>query len=95
MARPMTKISNRLMNEESRFIFQGGSRFAEDIANVIDDRQRALKCALSDLQCILSYLDRQLDGRQIAWSDVADDIGDDIRQTINICEQAMQKDVQS
>jgi len=95
MTRPTTKISQRLMKDDSRFIFQGGSRFAEDIAQAIDDRNRALKLAVSDLQCILGYLEKHLEGHTIAWSDVADDIGDDIRQTIDICEQAMKKDVQS
>lgn len=36
------KISKRLKNEDAKFVFQGGSAFAETIADALDRRQYAL-----------------------------------------------------
>lgn len=85
----MSQLVNRLLDDASVFHFNGDGAFAREIVDEIKVRDRALKQATADLQCILGYLEKHMEGRKISWDDVAIDIGDDIRATIQKCQTAI------
>lgn len=89
MIKPTTELSKKLLNDESRFVFNGDGAFSHEIVNAIESRQAALQLAISDLECILGYMGLQLAGRKVSWEDVCNDIGDDIIETITKCKSAM------
>ena len=89
MIKPTTELSKKLLNDESRFVFNGDGPFANEIVAAIESRQEALKLAISDLECVLGYMEKQVAGRKIAWEDVCSDIGDDIIETISKCKSAI------
>lgn len=88
----MSQLTKRLLDDASTFRFNGDGTFAREIVDAIQSRDRALKRAVNDLQCILGYLDKHKAGRQISWTDIAMDIGDDIRATILKCNEVLTKD---
>lgn len=85
----MSQLTKRLLDDASIFHFTGDGFFAREIADEIKLLDDALKQATDDLQCILGYLDKHKAGRTISWDDVAIDIGDDIRATIQKCQSAI------
>ena len=85
----MSDLTNRLLDDASIFRFNGDGFFAHEIVDEIQLLESALKQATDDLQCILDYLDKHKAGRSISWDDVANDIGNDIRATIQKCQSAI------
>lgn len=89
MIKPTTKLSKKLLNDESRFGFNGDGAFSHEIVNAIEARQEALRLAIADLECVLGYMEKHVAGHKISWDDVCQDIGDDIHETITKCKSAM------